>query len=166
MKKRVFGRKLGRDFGSRVALFRSLVKSLVKEGKIVTTKAKAKAALPLVEKLVKLSKNKDVSSIRRVYAYLANDKSALGILVNKVAAAFSGRDGGFVRIVNLPRRRGDSAEMVRMEWTETIDVSVGDKQQKTSRTSGLKEDSKQAGRSRNKKTSEAKDTKPKKDAKK
>jgi len=123
MKKKVFGRKLSRDRGSRRALFRSLVKAMLERGTIVTTKAKVKAVQPLLERLVSVSKTKDVSVVRRVFSYLGNDAGSLKILFGQLAPLFQNRRGGFTRMVNLPRRKGDNAEMARIEWTEKVDMS-------------------------------------------
>ncbi|MEO8131817.1 MAG: L17 family ribosomal protein, partial [Bryobacteraceae bacterium] len=50
------GYKLKRDGGSRKALLRSLVTSVIENERIVTTVPKAKAAKPLVEKMITLAK--------------------------------------------------------------------------------------------------------------
>jgi large subunit ribosomal protein L17 len=139
MRKKVFGRKLSRDRGSRTALFRSLVRAMVERGKIVTTKAKAKAVQPMLEKLVSVSKTKDVAVIRRTFAYLGNDKKTIGMLFGQISESFKDRKGGFTRLINLPRRRGDSAEMSRIEWTEKIEVR--DKKSEVSKKSKEKKQS-------------------------
>lgn len=151
MKKKVFGRKLSRDNSSRRALFRLLVRALVANGKIVTTKAKAKAVQPDAERLVNLAKTKDVATIRQVYSFLANDRQTTDRLFNHVAKAFSGKTSGFTRIVNLPRRLGDFAEMARIEWTEKIEVSdkksgLGNKKKKAEKES-VKVEAKEAEKS-------------------
>ncbi len=120
MKKRVFGRQLSRDFGSRHALFRALISALVKHGKINTTKAKAKAIQPDAERLVTMAKTKDVARMRKVYAFLANDYETTNKIFDQVTKAFENKTSGFTRIVNLPRRIGDNAEMARIEWTEKV----------------------------------------------
>jgi len=120
MKKKVFGKKLSRERDSRRALFRALIRSLVKHGKIITTKAKAKAVLPSLEKLITKAKTNDVNSRRAVYSFLGNDRGTADILFGQIAKNFSARKSGFVRITNLPRRKGDNSEMVTMEWTDKM----------------------------------------------
>src|SRR3972149_5461970 len=102
MRKKVFGRHLSRGRKSRVALFRSLIRALVLNGKIVTTKAKAKAIVPLAEKLVVLGKEGSVASRRRILAALGNDREITDILFSKVALAFTKRTGGFIILVKPP----------------------------------------------------------------
>jgi large subunit ribosomal protein L17 len=121
MKKRVFGRQLSRERDTRRALFRSLIRALVLNGKIKTTKAKAKAIQGKIDTLVTLGKKNDISARRKAYAVLGNDRVTTDYLFGKVASVFSGRTSGFTRIVNLPRRLGDSAQMVRFEWSVEIE---------------------------------------------
>lgn len=122
MKKRVYGRKLSRERDTRRALFRALIRALVKYDKIVTTKAKAKAIQGDVDRLVNLAKNGSIQTKRRLFASLGNDKETTKALIEKIAPVFTKRKGGYTRIINLPRRRGDAAEIVRIEWVKSIPV--------------------------------------------
>lgn len=121
MKKRVFGRKLGRSSGSRRALFRSQTRALIMHGSIETTQTKAKTVQRQIEKLVNLAKGKGVAKMRKVYAILGNDRETADNLFNKIAPNFTDRVGGYTRIVNLGRRRGDASEMARLEWVKEIE---------------------------------------------
>lgn len=118
MKKKVFGRKLSRERDTRRALFRSLIRALVVYEKIRTTKPKAKAIQADIDKIVSLAKKNSVSAKRRVFAALGNDKKTTKKLLEEVAPRFTDRGGGYSRIVALPRRRGDAADMVRLEWVK------------------------------------------------
>src|SRR3990172_8240276 len=120
MKKRVFGRKLSRGRPVREALFASIMRSMILSGKITTTRAKAKAVQPDLEKLVTLAKKDDLAGERRILASLDNARDALTALIKKVAPSFPGKTSGYTRLISLPTRRGDNAKMVRIEWTEKI----------------------------------------------
>ncbi|KKQ92031.1 MAG: 50S ribosomal protein L17 [Candidatus Woesebacteria bacterium GW2011_GWB1_39_10] len=120
MNKKVFGRKLSRSRPAREALFASLARAMMLSGKIVTTRAKAKAVQPDLEKFVTLAKKGELSGRRRILASLDNSKDALEALFKNVVPVFVSRTSGFTRIISLPRRKGDNAQVVRMEWTETI----------------------------------------------
>lgn len=122
MNKKVFGRKLSRSRPAREALFASLAKALILNGKIETTRAKAKAVVPEVEKMVTLAKKADVNARRKVFGMLDNSKEAVKFLFDTVAKSFSSKNSGFTRIISLPRRHGDNAEMARLEWTEKVTV--------------------------------------------
>lgn len=133
MRKRVFGSKLSRGKGARRALFRSLTRSLVTHGSIRTTKAKAKAVRSDLNKVIGLSKEGGVAKRRQVYALLGNDRETTENLFKKIAPQLKDRPGGFVRIIKLPRRRGDMAEMVRLEWVKEIGKKSEDKSDKSKR---------------------------------
>lgn len=123
MNKKIFGRKLSRSRPAREALFAGLTRAMILNGKIETTKAKAKAVQPLLEKTVSLAKKGDIASRRRILAELDNAADAVSVLFKKVVPAFSTRKSGYTRIIVLPRRSGDNAEVVRIEWTEKIDMA-------------------------------------------
>jgi large subunit ribosomal protein L17 len=112
MKKKVFGRKLSRGRSARKALFSSLIKALVSNGKIVTTKAKAKAVRGDVEKYLNLARKGTLNARRTVLGELNNNSQITKTLFDKKFKSF--------RIVNLPSRKGDNAKMVRMELAEEI----------------------------------------------
>ncbi len=143
MNKKVFGRKLSRSRPAREALFASLAQALVKNGKIETTRAKAKAVIPSVEKMVTLAKKGGIPARRKVLARLDGSRETADILFSSVAKVFSERKSGFTRIISLPRRHGDNAEMVRLEWTEKIESSS--KNLETSKTTD-KKDEKEKGK--------------------
>ena len=136
MKKRIYGKKLGRSTTARRALFRSLTRSLVLHGSIKTTKAKAMFLKRQVDSLVKYAKKDDVASRRRIYAKLANDRLLTDLIVKKVARSISRRNGGFTRVISLPVRRGDKAEMARIEWVEEIKKDVTKQKEKSTGRSG------------------------------
>jgi large subunit ribosomal protein L17 len=128
MKKRKFGWKLSRGAGARRALYRSLIRALVEHGSITTTKVKAKAIKRDVEKIINIAKKDSVATRRKIYARLGNDRKTTDKIFKVVAPKFSARKGGYTKTINLPRRKGDYAEMVRFEWTE----AMTEKTQKTS----------------------------------
>ncbi|MDP3994950.1 MAG: 50S ribosomal protein L17 [bacterium] len=116
----VFGRKFSRGRSGRTALFRSLIRALVLSGKIVTTKARAKAITGQIDKYVSQAQKGGVSLRRKVLAKMGNDRETVDKLFGKVAQSFTGRKSGFTRTTLLPRRKGDNAEMAILEWVEKI----------------------------------------------
>lgn len=120
MRKKVFGRKFARNRKSRKALFRGLIYSMVENGQLQTTKAKAKAIQPELEKLITLARKNTESSERLVFARLGNNEEVTKKLVKTYLPKFGTRNSGFTRIVNLPRRSGDKAEMVKMEFVDKL----------------------------------------------
>ncbi|HWA52162.1 MAG TPA: 50S ribosomal protein L17 [Patescibacteria group bacterium] len=115
MYKKVYGKKLSRDTDTRQALFRSLIVSLILNGKIETTKTKAKAIQADVDKLFTLVAKDNVANRRLVLSKLANDSVAMEKIFS-LKKKTEERKSGFTRITVLPNRRGDNAPMVRMEF--------------------------------------------------
>ncbi len=120
MRKMVFGRKLSRSRKAREALIRSLIRAIVIYGQITTTRAKAKAIVGDIDKIVNLAKVNNVSNQRNLLSKLGNDSKTVKSLFTKVAPKFGQRKSGFIKITNLSQRRGDRAEMVRIEWSEKM----------------------------------------------
>ena len=140
MQKRVKGKKLSRSRTARDALYRSLTRELVRHGKITTTTAKAKGVQIYIEKLTSIARKGGLSDRRRVLAKLANDKVTTDILF-KLASGFK-RESGFTRIIALPKRRGDAADISRLEWTDLAGIeekSKNDGKKKSSKKEKEKE---------------------------
>lgn len=131
MFKKVLGKKLSRATGSRKALFRALLKSLVESGKIITTKAKAKAVQREVDRVFALLKKEDMAARRRLLAILGNDKKILESLIAKYAVTTKDRTSGFTRIISLPQRRGDMAKMATLELVDKATEIKHEKKVKT-----------------------------------
>lgn len=126
MRHRILDKKLGRSKSHREALMASLVRSLIKEKRILTTLAKAKSAQREAEKLVTLARQGTLASRRLAIARL-KDKAAAAELISTLLPLFAGRSGGYTRIVKLGRRTGDNAETALLEW---IGVEIPDKRKK------------------------------------
>ncbi len=109
--------RLQRRDGHRRALVSNLACALVEHGRIRTTKAKAKALRPIVEKLVTLAKTDNVHNRRVAYSFL-RQKDSVKRLFDVVAPAVGDRPGGYTRITKLGARMTDSAEMAYIEWVD------------------------------------------------
>ncbi|HWB34214.1 MAG TPA: 50S ribosomal protein L17 [Candidatus Paceibacterota bacterium] len=107
-------RKLGRMKGPREALLKSLARSLVIKGKIITTEAKAKEIRPVVEKMLTRGKS-DTLANRRMLASQLGDAATAGKLI-KTAQAYKERSGGYTRIVKMLPRKGDGSPMAVIEF--------------------------------------------------
>src|SRR5246127_803626 len=108
------GFKLKRNVGARDSLLRGLVTSVIEEERIVTTVPKAKAAKPLVEKMITLAKEDTLHARRKAAAFLRTPASVKK-LFDKLGTRFGQRNGGYTRIVRLGPRKGDGAEQALLE---------------------------------------------------
>jgi len=114
MRHKVAGYKLGRNTAHRRSLLRNLVTSVIVEERVETTVPKAKAARPLVEKMITLGKRGDLSARRQAAAYLMT-KDAVTKLFDTVAPRFGDREGGYLRIVRTGWNKGDGADKAFLE---------------------------------------------------
>ncbi len=107
-------RKLGLPSDQRRAMLRNLVTSLLAEGRIETTEARAKEVRREAEKMVTLGKRDDLHARRQALAYL-NSEDVVTKLFETIAPKYSDRNGGYTRIIKTHQRRGDAAQMVILE---------------------------------------------------
>src|ERR1051325_6246886 len=108
------GFKLKRDAGSRKALLKGLVTSVIEHERVVTTVTKAKAVRPLVEKMITLAKRDTLPPRRQAAAFLETP-AAVKKLFDKLGTRFGQRNGGYTRVVRLGWRKGDGAEQAMLE---------------------------------------------------
>ena len=123
MRHRISGNRLNRKTSHRKATVRDLAKATLVRERIRTTKAKAKEARKLVDRLITLGKKGTLADKRRAFAILC-DHRLVSELFNQIAARFKDRVGGYTRIIPIGFRRGDNAEMVYLELTEKKEVVV------------------------------------------
>ena len=114
MRHKVAGFKLKRDPAARKALLRGLVTSVIEQERVITTVPKAKAAKPLVDKMITLAKRDTLHTRRQAAAFLETPASVQK-LFEKLGARFGQRAGGYTRIVRLGWRKGDGAEQAMLE---------------------------------------------------
>lgn len=114
MRHLVAGSKLGKQPAHRRAVLRNLVTNVIERERITTTIARARAARPLVEKLITLGKRDSLHARRQAAAFLQT-KDATKKLFGEIAPRFSDRPGGYTRIVRVGWRIGDGAELAILE---------------------------------------------------
>jgi len=147
MRHKKAGRQFGRDTSHRRAMFRALAANLVAHERIETTDAKAKELRRVAERLItravrlgpvaytphdhlsvadrarRQAAQQHVARFLRRFATVQKDGQDQKIdLLEKVfvdlTIRFSGRPGGYTRIIKLGHRRGDNAPMSLIEFVE------------------------------------------------
>jgi len=108
------GFKLGRKPAHRRATLRNLVTNVILHERVQTTRTRAKATQPLVERMITLGKRDTLHSRRQAVAFLMTD-NAVQKLFRDIAPRFADRNGGYTRIVRLGWRIGDGAEVAILE---------------------------------------------------
>ena len=100
-------RTLGRSRSQRTALLRGLSVSLIRDGQITTTLAKAKEIQPRIEKLITHAKTDSVASRRLVASKLGEPQDVtIHKLFLEIAPKFTERDGGYTRVIKLGQTGG------------------------------------------------------------
>lgn len=102
------GRILGRNSSHRKAMYRNMVTSLFKYGKLETTDAKAKELRPIAEKLITLAKKGDLHSRRLALSFMS-EKAITHKLFDDIKNGYLNRQGGYLRVIKNGFRHGDGA---------------------------------------------------------
>lgn len=107
-------RRFGRKHDQRKALIKGLAQALILEGRIKTTLAKAKSLRPFVEKKITKAKRKDLSTRRYLLKFFA--PKVVKKLIDVYGRRYLERQGGYTRIIKLPPRERDGADMALIEF--------------------------------------------------
>jgi large subunit ribosomal protein L17 len=100
--------------------------SLIENGRIKTTLARARALRPTIEKIITLAKKAHLAQdtakkihYRRLAISRLRSKTATKKLFDELVDQFAARDGGYTRIYKLALPRlGDASEMALIEFVE------------------------------------------------
>jgi large subunit ribosomal protein L17 len=115
MRHRKKGSRLGRKSNQLKALLRSLVTSLILNDKMVTTQSKAKALVPLFDRLVvKARNNSEQNAIRELKKIIFGEQAQKKFL-QEIVPSLEGRNSGFTKAIKIGFRNGDNAPVVRIE---------------------------------------------------
>jgi large subunit ribosomal protein L17 len=117
MRHRKAGRSLRRTSEQKLALMRNLASSLIESGAIETTEAKAKELRPFVEKLITKARTGTLHARRLAVRHIHKRETA-DKLFREIGPRFAQRPGGYTRILKIGHRKGDGAEMARIELVE------------------------------------------------
>ena len=123
MRHRKIGRSLHRRTGQRIALFRSLMTSLVEHESIETTLPKAKELRRFAEPLITLAKNDTVANRRLAFARIRS-KDAIHKLFDDLGPRCQSRMGGYLRILKIGYRQNDASPMAIIELIDKADSKV------------------------------------------
>ena len=105
---------LSKPADQRKALLRGLTTQLIREGRVTTTKARAKALRNEADSMISLAKDGSLASRRRAIGYIY-DKKLVHSLFEKAQERYGDRKGGYTRIVRTVSRKGDNAQMAIIE---------------------------------------------------
>ena len=124
------GRRLGRNSPHRRAMYRNMAASLIVHETIRTTLPKAKELRRVVEPLITLAKEDGVSRRRLAFDRLRDDV-AVGRLFTELGPRFKSRPGGYLRILKIGFRVGDSAPMAIVQLLDQPEKVAEKKEPRT-----------------------------------
>jgi large subunit ribosomal protein L17 len=107
-------KRLSRTDGHRKALLRNLATSFFKHEKMETTTTKAKEISKIIERLITTAMPGDLAARRQIAEYIT-EPAVVKKLVEQIAPALKGRNGGYTRITKTRIRQGDAAELSLIE---------------------------------------------------
>ena len=107
-------KKLSKPTDQRIALLKSLSKSLITYKQITITDTRAKEVKKYIEKLITLSKVDTVTNKRKVFDKLQDKELVKQICM--LAKKQVQRNGGYTRIIKKGYRQGDGALMSMIEF--------------------------------------------------
>jgi len=133
MRHKVDGRLFGRPANQRKALLRGLVTSLLEHERIETTVAKAKEVRKIAEKVITLGIKGDLAAKRLALSYVPN-RTVVAKLFKEIAPRFSGRNGGYLRIIHSRQRVNDSAPLAVIEFIDYEELKKSRDKEKEAKT--------------------------------
>jgi large subunit ribosomal protein L17 len=108
------GPRLGGSPSHQRKILANLTASLIEHEELVTTQAKAKLLRPYAEKVITKARRGDLHA-RRTIMKKIEDPAVVTKLFDDVAPRYEDRPGGYLRIIKIGPRRGDGAEMAKVE---------------------------------------------------
>jgi large subunit ribosomal protein L17 len=126
MRHRKHNHQLGVKTAHRTSMLANLCCSLIENGRIKTTLARARALRPTIEKIITLAKKAHLAHdtgkkihYRRLAISRLRSKTATKKLFDELVEQFATREGGYTRIYKLALPRlGDASEMALIEFVE------------------------------------------------
>jgi large subunit ribosomal protein L17 len=104
-------------------MLRNMATSLLRHETIRTTVPKAKELRRVVEPLITLAKVDSIGLRRLAYARL-RDENVVEKLFDDLGPRFKARPGGYMRILKMEPRPGDSADMALVQLVESAPVAA------------------------------------------
>ena len=108
------GKRLGGSPEHQRKILSNLTADLIEHEFVTTTHAKAKVLRPYSEKMITKARRGDLHARRTVLKKMQNN-DAVTKLFDDIAPRYEDRPGGYLRIIKLGPRRGDGAEMAKVE---------------------------------------------------
>lgn len=157
MKHRAHKVKFGYGKDADQMLLRKLASNFFLEGKLETTKQKAKAAQSEVERIVTKAKTNTQADKNYILKRITT-KRVFDVVVTQVASQLGKVTSGYTRIIRLGKRLTDGAEIARLEWAYPV-VLESAKKEETKKAAAPKAEKKTEEKKAETKVTEKKENK-------
>lgn len=134
--------KNGQD--ANTMMMRKLMYNFLRDSRITTTEARAKALKRYMDRIVSKAKEKTEANKNYLLRYF-NDKKIISVLFEQVGPAMAKINGGFVKIVRQNQRQNDGSMMVQMHWAHPMVIDWGTPVQVKEETKPVKKTKKVTG---------------------
>lgn len=118
MRHRVASNHFNRNTKARKGLLVGLVRALLLNGSITTTKAKATEIARLTDRLISKAQADSVATRRQLHTFFGK-RDVVNTLVDSIAPMFTDRKSGFSTTQEIGNRRGDNALLVKLSLLKT-----------------------------------------------
>lgn len=128
-----------------------MVRALLLNGSITTTKAKATEIGRLTDRLISKAQEDSVATRRQLHTFFGK-RDVVNTLVDSIAPLFTDRKSGFSTTQEIGNRRGDNALLVKLSLLKTPENIGSFKAPKTEQTAKTVKTAKTAEVAKSKKT--------------
>lgn len=97
-------------------MLRNLVTSLFTHKSLVTTEKRARAIVPMVDRLIHAARGENQMNAIRAVMEVVYTKESSQELFGAITPALSAKSSGFTRITPIKYRDGDRAKLVKIEF--------------------------------------------------
>src|ERR1700687_4713413 len=116
-------RKLNRTSSHRLAMLRNMTNSLLRHEVIKTTLPKAKELRRVAEPIITLGKKPALANRRLAFNRL-RDRDMVVKLFDELGPRYATRNGGYLRILKMGFRQGDTAPMALVELMDRPEAAT------------------------------------------
>ena len=117
--------RFNRTASHKKAMFRNMVTSIIKHGRIKTTTVKAKELRRWADHIITLAKDGSLHARRQALA-IVREKNLVHKLFSEVNEKFGSVNGGYTRIIKMGNRAGDAAPMSLIELIISDEITEKD----------------------------------------
>lgn len=122
MRHRIKDVRLSRDTNHRKALISNLLRSLILEGEVTTTRSKAAVLKSEIDGLINRAKTDSIANRRLVHTVFGK-RDVVNTLFDRIAPLMTDRTSGFTTTTKVGVRRGDSSDLIKVAFVNQPEVT-------------------------------------------